>query len=372
VRFSNARFARDLLSWFDAARRDLPWRVKPGSGPGARPPAYHVLVSEAMLQQTQVATVIPYFARFMEAFPTLADLAAADEQRVLRLWQGLGYYSRARNLRRSAQAIVQEFGGTIPTTVEQLLTLPGIGRYTAGAIASLAHDTRAPILDGNVVRVLCRIDAITDDPRDRTVQQRLWARAESVLPDRRVGDFNSALMELGATVCTPRAPACLICPVHNMCRARAQGIQDQIPPPKKAKPLPIERRWVFCVDRGDGAYLVEQRPPSGRWAGMWQFLSVPADDTATPESALADACAIAHPDRLSLVPLGSVTHTLTHRRYEFEAFAVTLGKKKPAVAPPRAWATFDDMEHLAFSKPQREIRRRLASRGSLASPASPV
>src|SRR5438105_5534112 len=207
-------FRRSLLAWYTANRRDLPWRVARKSPTSERPDPYRVLVSEAMLQQTQVATVIPYFNRFMAAYPTLRDLAAANEQEVLRVWQGLGYYSRARHLLGTAKILVDEKNGKIPATVEELLELPGIGRYTAGAIASLAFERRAPILDGNVSRVLCRLDLIRDESKEA-----LWTRAEELLPKKRIGDFNSALMELGATVCTPRAPKCLMCPVQKHCAA---------------------------------------------------------------------------------------------------------------------------------------------------------
>jgi A/G-specific adenine glycosylase len=217
-----ALFARRLLAWYDGAQRRLPWRVDDRSGRAPNP--YHVLVSEAMLQQTQVATVIPYFNRFIERFPTLADLAAADEQDVLRLWQGLGYYTRARNLRAAARAVASEYGGELPRRRDDLLKLPGVGRYTAGAVASIAFDTRAPILDGNVARVLCRVDRIETDPRERATQDLLWRRAEQILPRKRVGAFNTALMELGATVCIPRSPQCLICPVRRHCEAHAAGV----------------------------------------------------------------------------------------------------------------------------------------------------
>src|SRR4051794_9870135 len=194
-------FRRRLLKWYDRARRDLPWRSPLGNAKTPLDP-YHVLVSEAMLQQTQVATVIPYYHRFLKGFPSVADLAAADEQDVLKLWQGLGYYTRARNLRRAAQMVMSEHGGSLPRTRDELLTLPGVGRYTAGAVASIAFGCRTPILDGNVIRVLCRLDKVESDPRDKRTQAILWARAEEVLPKSRCGDFNSALMELGATVCT--------------------------------------------------------------------------------------------------------------------------------------------------------------------------
>src|SRR6266511_1314155 len=181
-----------LLRWYDRHRRDLPWRVPRGCD--RLHDAYHVLVSEAMLQQTQVAAVVPYFHRFLQRFPTLRALAAADEQDVLRLWQGLGYYSRARHLRAAAERIVAEQNGQIPRDVGELRELPGIGRYTAGAIASIAFDQRAPILDGNVARVLCRLDCIETDPRETQTQKTLWRRAEEMLPKRRCGDFNSAMM----------------------------------------------------------------------------------------------------------------------------------------------------------------------------------
>src|SRR5437899_3006923 len=187
-------FRRSLLRWYLANRRDLPWRVAQKNPKSATPDPYHVLVSEAMLQQTQVATVVPYFNRFMAAFPTLRDLANASEQEVLRLWQGLGYYSRARHLLGTAKILVKQNNAEIPASVEALLELPGIGRYTAGAIASLAFEQSAPILDGNVIRVLSRLDLIGDDPKNPQVRRKLWQRSEELLLKKRVGDCNSALM----------------------------------------------------------------------------------------------------------------------------------------------------------------------------------
>ncbi|MEZ6191711.1 MAG: A/G-specific adenine glycosylase [Phycisphaerales bacterium] len=201
-----------LLKWYDAHRRHLPWRADKSETPNP----YHVLVSEAMLQQTQVATVIPYFNRFIEALPTVDDLAAADEQAVLRLWQGLGYYRRARNLHAAAKAIQQEHGGKVPDTIEALLKLPGVGRYTAGAIASIAYGRPAPILDGNVARVLARLFLIeqpVDAPKTRNT---LWQLAEQLVPDKRAGDFNQAVMELGALVCTKVNPSCEACPLSGL------------------------------------------------------------------------------------------------------------------------------------------------------------
>src|SRR3954454_15459231 len=326
---SSQTFARRLLRWYDSARRDLPWRTV---GPDGRPDPYHVLVSEAMLQQTQVATVIPYFNRFIARFGSFRELAAADEQDVLRMWQGLGYYSRARNLQAAARKVVDDFAGELPRDVEGLLQLPGVGRYTAGAVASIAFGGRAPILDGNVIRVLCRIDKIAADPREKETQAVLWARAEAILPKSRLGDFNSALMELGALVCTPRAPQCLICPVREHCEARQAGVQEQIPGPRKAKETPLLERRVFCIERA-GRWLIEQRPAKGRWAGMWQFVTVDAPPTAAALEPLPRGIS---PPR----PIGEVTHGLTHRRYHFQVFACTASAKPRADADgPRKWVT---------------------------------
>lgn len=344
--WTTSKFRQRLLSWYDRDQRDLPWRARPGTSIDP----YRVLVSEAMLQQTQVATVIPYFHRFVDAFPTVQALASSDEQTVLRLWQGLGYYSRARNLRRAAQAIVNEHAGTVPRTVEQLLGLPGVGRYTAGAVASIAHGVRAPIVDGNVVRVLCRIDAIANDSRERTVLAGLWRRAEELVPAKRPGDFNSALMELGATVCTPRKPSCLICPVAGACEARASGQQELIPLRKQAKPTPLEERVVWCVHRArTDEYLFEQRPASGRWAGMWQFT------TRSPGEARPPA---------RVERIGVVEHALTHRRYRFEVVRVDEGRApksilQPGEARPTRWMTLDASDSLPLPKPHLRVREML-------------
>ncbi|HEV7301991.1 MAG TPA: A/G-specific adenine glycosylase [Tepidisphaeraceae bacterium] len=346
---SSITFAERLLRWYDVSRRDLPWRVDPSKGQSETPDPYHVMISEAMLQQTQVATVIPYFHRFLERFPTLASLADADEQDVLRLWQGLGYYSRARNLLAAARMTRDQLGGQLPTTVEQLLKLPGVGRYTAGAIASIAFETKAPIVDGNVARVLCRVDKIESDPRDKATLDLLWTRAEQILPGERFGDFNSSLMELGATVCTPRSPQCLICPVREHCEARAAGLQETIPAPKKTKVNPLEQRWTFIVQHGQH-FLIEQRPPSGRWAGMWQFVTLPAADGVNPRAALESAVGATLDEAQ---PKGIVTHALTHRRYEFTVFAAVASDRFPS--GPRTWATLGELDRLPLSKPQLKV-----------------
>lgn len=321
---------------------------------GPPPDPYRVLVSELMLQQTQVATVIPYFHRFMERLPTLAHLAEADEQTVLRLWQGLGYYSRARNLQKAARKVISEFGGQMPQDVDGLLQLPGVGRYTAGAIASIAFGRQAPILDGNVMRVLCRLDAITADPRLPAQQRILWQRATDMVPAKRPGDFNSALMELGATVCTPRSPKCLLCPVRDHCEAATKGIAEQIPPPKKAVATPVERRVVYGVRSGD-RWLIEQRPSEGRWASLWQFPTRPASDDA-PTLPVRTG-------RLHAV--GRVRHQLTHRSYIFEVrYGVAADNAAMAVSAPYKWVHLADLAEHPMSKPQLTIATLLQKRAN--------
>lgn len=346
---SETNFRRRLLRWYDRARRDLPWRSNPALGRSVD--AYQVLISEAMLQQTQVATVIPYFHRFLDRFPTLESLAAAHEQDVLRCWQGLGYYSRARNLLAAARKVVSEFGGQLPSRAEQLLELPGIGRYTAGAIASIAFDRRSPILDGNVTRVLCRLDRIENDPRQRATQELLWSRAAEILPRQRCGDFNSALMELGATVCTPRSPVCLLCPVRQHCKALADGVQEKIPLPKRAVTTPLLRRATYCIRHG-AQYLIEQRPPRGRWAGMWQFVTIePGNAKSGPLPVPTNP---AH-------RLGLITHALTHRRYEFEVFVCESRSTKllPAQTNLR-WTTLENLTLFPLPRPHLRIAEMLS------------
>jgi A/G-specific adenine glycosylase len=335
------RFCRRLLDWYAGHRRDLPWR----SDGDALPEAYRVLVSEVMLQQTQVATVMPYFNRFMDNFPNVLALAGSDEQEVLRLWQGLGYYSRARNLRRAAREIVDRFGGQVPDNVEQLRSLPGIGRYTAGAIASIAHGRCEPIVDGNVARVICRLDLIRADSRNPRIMEILWKRAGELVPDRRPGDFNSAMMELGATICMPRNPDCAHCPVRLHCRAKAAGMQEKIPKVRKAGPVRLEKRATLCIE-SNGRWLIEQRPATGRWGALWQFTTF-VSPLRLPGVNLA-----------AIEKLGMIRHALTHRRYEFTAYRCRNG----IVIPPasnRKWVRPGELDQYPMSKPQRQIARLL-------------
>ncbi len=261
-----AQFRRRMLAWFRRNARDLPWRR-------TRDP-YAIWVSEIMLQQTQVVTVIGYFERFLAAFPSIADLAAADEQEVLRLWEGLGYYRRARQLHAAARVIVAEHQGCFPREVQQIRALPGIGRYTAGAIASIGWDAREPILEANTIRVFSRLLAFRGDPQKNSGQQPLWEFAAGVLPKRDTGLFNQALMELGSEICTPRGPLCAKCPVCALCPTFRLGLQDEIPLPKRKTKYEDRHEAAVVVRRGDRV-LLRRCGREERWAGLWDFPRFP-------------------------------------------------------------------------------------------------
>ena len=266
---TNGAFASPLLAWWEAnGRRDLPWQ-KP------RTP-YRVWVSEVMLQQTQVATVVPYFVRFVQRFPDIEALAAAELDPVLHLWSGLGYYARARNLHRTARIVVREHAGVFPATAEEIEALPGIGRSTAAAIVAQAYDRRAPILDGNVKRVLARQHRVAGHITSAVTLAKLWKLADALTPQDRAADYTQAVMDLGATVCR-RRPVCTVCPVRTTCQAYASGAVDRYPERATSRPKRLERRRFFVLTTPDGACFVEQRAPEGIWGGLWSPPERPAD-----------------------------------------------------------------------------------------------
>lgn len=341
------RFQQHLLRWYTRNARKLPWRTSPRAS--TRPDPYHVLVSEAMLQQTQVATVVPFFTRFIQRLPSISDLAEARPQELLRLWQGLGYYARVRNLQATAKIVVKMYDGRVPSSVQELRELPGIGPYTAGAIASIAYDQREAIVDGNVARVLCRLDAIQSNPKTPSVRKLLWQRAYEILPQRRIGHFNSALMDLGATVCTPRAPKCPDCPVRTHCSALARSIVDRTPLAAPARARPVERRCTFCITQA-GKYLLEQRLAQGRWASMWQFPTVVSDACRPTSASLARYFGLNVDD---IRRLGKIRHELTHRRYEFEVFRCST--RRPGKVRPRRWVRLSDLHQFPLPRPHVQI-----------------
>lgn len=270
-------FSDRLLDWWAVhGRHDLPWQHP-------RDP-YRVWVSEIMLQQTRVEAVVGYFERFMARFPELRVLADAELDEVLACWSGLGYYARARNLHRAARQVRDEFDGVLPDEVERLASLPGIGRSTAAAIVAQAHDRRAVILDGNVKRVLARHALIEGWPGQGAVERRLWLEAEARTPDARAADYTQAIMDLGATLCTPRAPSCLLCPVSADCRARVEGRAHELPQSRPRKILPERETCLLILRDEAGRVLLERRPPSGVWGGLWSLPAFDAVSPATPES----------------------------------------------------------------------------------------
>jgi A/G-specific adenine glycosylase len=351
--------AARLLAWYHAGHRDLPWRR-------TRDP-YAIWVSEIMLQQTQVATVIPYYTRFMERFPTVEVLAAAPEDEVLRMWAGLGYYSRAHHLHRGAREVVSEHGGRIPPAVDELRRLSGIGRYTAGAIASIAFGCPAPILDGNVIRVLCRLYGLRGDPKRAPLHGRLWQLAADLIPEGDAVNFNQALMELGATVCTPASPRCEICPLADRCEARRQGLQESLPELARP-PAPTPLRMAAAVVWRGAELLLIQRPSvsSGErngdgeswWAGMWQF---PSGRVGLEESTAAAAARLARETTgLEVTPggvAGVVRHGVTRWKITLEArhCLVHEGEPEPRNCADCRWTTLEEIERFALPAPQQRL-----------------
>jgi A/G-specific adenine glycosylase len=291
--------ASRLLAWHEhAGRHDLPWQRDRS--------AYRVWVSEIMLQQTQVATVIPYFERFMRRFPEVRALAEAGLDEVLHLWTGLGYYARARNLHRAAQLVRDQHAGEFPHTLDEVMALPGVGRSTAGAILSLAHGARHPILDGNVKRVLARYYAVDGAPDDRVTLARLWQLAEDNTPAKNVGTYTQAIMDLGATLCTRGKPRCAECPLTQDCRARIEGRQAELPAAKQ-RAARRQRRAVMLVARNASTVLLVQRPPTGIWGGLWCLPEF--DDRAAAEAFVSLELSQAS---LANAALPEIEHSFTH------------------------------------------------------------
>ena len=372
--------ARRLLSWFDLHARPLPWRA-------SRDP-YRVWLSEVMLQQTQVATVVGYFERFLAAFPTVADLAAADEQQVLRLWEGLGYYRRARQLHAAARTICQEHGGEFPRDPQAARSLPGVGRYTAGAVLSIAFDAREPILEANTIRVLSRLLAYRGDPRGTDGQRQLWQAAADWLPRKRAGAFNQALMELGSEVCTPRDPRCPQCPVSSLCPTNAAGLQAVIPAAARKQKFEAVHQAALVVRRAGGRILLVRRAEKERWAGLWDFPRFVLDDVEhrlRTEYLEQQAAAMAGGTVAGVtVELGGHFATLRHGVTRFritldcyEALVAERAKAASAVArklQPRAksrsqngtpaarWFRLAELDELPMNVTGRKIVRLLAAR----------
>jgi A/G-specific adenine glycosylase len=329
-----------LIAWFAQNARDLPWRR-------TRDP-YAIWISEIMLQQTQVKTVIPFFERWMRQLPTLADFARARPRKVLKLWEGLGYYSRVRHARAAAQFIMQRHGGRFPRNFDDILALPGIGRYTAGAISSIAFNQPAPILDGNVIRVLSRIFGVEGNPRDKKTNATLWQLAGdlvSVVPPR-CSDLNQSLMELGALVCTPRQMRCAVCPVRKFCFAFREDRLAEFPTRPPRAPA-TERRFMAFVARKQNRFLVRQRPGGAVNAHLWEFpnIEIALKDKRDGKDNKDAAFRIVE-DR----PLCRIRHSITRHRILLEAYRAQADGKMPGV-----WKTIPQLKRLPFTSAHRKI-----------------
>jgi A/G-specific adenine glycosylase len=343
--FSPAEVSNRLLAWYSKEGRALPWREN-------RDP-YRIWLSEIMLQQTTVVAVIPYYERFLQRFPTVETLASASLDDVISMWAGLGYYSRARNLHRAAQQIVSK-QGVFPETLEGLLELPGVGRSTAGAILSIAFDQPAPILDGNVRRVLVRLFAWQEDPRSSRAEKQLWQWAEALTPNQHPHDYAQAIMDLGATVCVPRKPVCNSCPLQELCQARKEGLAEQLPVARKQKKIPVRQQIALLIKRS-GSLLLRQRPPEGFLGGLWEFPAVELSTDQQPRQAaerlLADLGLSG-----ALSEVGEVRHAYSHFKLDLSVFEVEIDLVEAvAEEDPYRWFAREEMGGLPLHGAHRKV-----------------
>lgn len=338
-------FAARLIAWQKAhGRNDLPWQTED---------AYRVWLSEIMLQQTQVETVIPYYHRFLVRFPDIPSLAAAREDEVLALWSGLGYYARARNLHAAARQVVALHGGFFPRDFDQIQSLPGIGRSTAAAIAAFAFSERRAILDGNVKRVFCRLFGIEGWPGQKAVEDRLWRLAEELLPEVDIRAYTQGIMDLGATLCRRSRPDCVRCPFGDECVANRHGTQSELPSPRPRKAVP-ERRIAMLVLMRQGEVLLEKRPPAGIWGGLWSLPECPVE-----EDPLRCAARLGY-EAEAVSDLPALSHAFSHFRLHIHPRRVSVVSCAGlATEPGRFWLTPDDACQAALPTPVRKIIERL-------------
>jgi A/G-specific adenine glycosylase len=346
--------ARALLDWYARERRQLPWRLHGDP--------YSIWISEIMLQQTQVATVIGYYERWMKRFPNVAALAAAETEDVLHAWQGLGYYSRARNLREAARKIVASFAGRLPESIEELRSLPGIGPYSAGAIASIAFGADEPVVDGNVVRVLTRLFCLAGDPKRAPLHGQIWALARALLPSGRASDYNQALMELGATCCTPRAPRCSLCPISPHCAALKQDRVQEFPHSAPRPPVLPERRAAAVVVRRGRVLVVQAPARAPRWAGMWQFPDVELGADEAPSTRLEASVKSSTGITIAAgASIGNLRHQVTRFRIDIEVYAcrAQTGRARAIDYDAVCWSPPEELPRLAMPAAHRKIAREM-------------
>jgi A/G-specific adenine glycosylase len=342
--------SRKLLAWYGCNHRSLPWRNTCDP--------YRIWISEIMLQQTQVDIVIPYYHRFLKAFPTVSSLARAPLQDVLKTWENLGYYSRARNIHSAARMIVEKFDGRIPANLEVIQTLPGVGLYTAGAILSIAYGQALPAVDGNVRRILCRLFAIRKPVDDAREHKQLQKLADSLIPVKHPGDFNQALMDLGATICKAKNPDCSRCPIVNLCQARLHDLQDVLPITRKSPAIPHRQAAAAVIRNSKGMLLVVQRPASGLLASLWKlpggFIKSDEDTENSLRHSVKEELGISiRPEK----HLTSVNHAYTHFRITLHAYECRLlkGTPKPIGCQNWQWTSLTDLKKLPLSKIDRMV-----------------
>jgi len=337
--------AEQLLDWYDRERRDLPWRMAPGE----KADPYKVWMSEIMLQQTTVATVKSYYKAFLEKWPTVQDLAAADLDEVLHAWQGLGYYARARNLHKCAQVVTRDHNGRFPESEKRLLDLPGIGPYTAAAIASIAFGLKATPVDGNVERVVSRLFMVEETlPK---AKKRLAELAQTLTPQKRAGDFAQAMMDLGATICTPKKAACGICPWIKDCVARLEGEPTDYPKKEAKKPKPTRKAYVFWIVRQDGSVLLRKRPEKGLLGGMMEF---PSSTWREEEISRTNALREAPLDALWKTKEGIVKHTFTHFHLELNVLVGRVSRNPPVNG---IWVQLEDLKDYALPTLMKKVAK---------------
>lgn len=338
-------FARAILTWYEQfGRKHLPWQQNKT--------AYRVWLSEIMLQQTQVATVIPYFERFLERFPTVTALANAEQDEVLHLWTGLGYYARARNLHKAAQIVASEYNGEFPTRIEQLNALPGIGRSTAAAILSSVYQQPHAILDGNVKRTLARAFAIDGWPGKKSVENALWQKAQAHTPDVEVDKYNQAMMDMGAMVCTRSKPKCGLCPIANLCKANAQGSPLDYPGKKPKKDKPVKQTWFVMIHYKNQVWL-EQRPQSGIWGGLFCF---PQSETAETETTL-DRLAVRSKQIVSQQTLIAFRHTFSHYHLDITPVLIEIDQPPSMImeAELGLWYNLSQPPQIGLAAPVKQL-----------------
>ncbi len=346
---SKMKFVIALLSWYSKHKRDLPWRKTEDP--------YRIWLSEIMLQQTQVVTVIDYYHRFLKKFPTLESLAQAPLEDVLALWSGLGYYSRARNLHRAAQKIVSEHQGKFPERSEDILSLPGIGRYTLGAIASIAFGQALPLVDGNVIRVYSRLFALKGSPSDSQFQKKIWAIAEKTMEKKNPGDFNQALMELGATICTPQNPTCLICPVQNLCQVRSQNPENY---PEKKKIAEVQKLHRYAAVLKSESQVLLCLSSKHRWMkNLWQLPSLFVKNNKGQKALQKHLEKIGL--KTDLTPFKNLKHQITHHQIQLQSFIANTSQKELGIHSETKykWHSLKNLKQLAIPAADRKILENL-------------